>query len=381
MITRQVHFSPSTTRPSSLTPETSPELSPVVSDWDADDEANMSPDDLMASRPISIAIPSQETALSPTRPTLDDILNERSQPPYTLSAFTAYLSQQHCLETLEFTMEAKQYQEKYAKAAAHLTGMPMSYDHVDAYELQRSWVRILDLFIKPGSPREINLSAEVRDDLLDQAYLEKPPLPEALGPAVRRMYDLMSDSIFMPFLNSFNPAPRAMAFTAPESDFEERREGRSMLSTSLLEDRGNLLNRQPSRRRRSPQSSPSFDFPAPKSLHPARSHRHTHSSSTTSYMGPSSGSRVSTRVSNSSTASGQDGGLTDDSGSADSPGAGDPMTPPTTPPGSDLLMGSLHGQHSPKPDRSDSGSWRKLGLKVWGKKRSGGTLRERPDEG
>jgi Regulator of G protein signaling domain len=381
MITRQIHFVPSTAKPWTRTPETSPPLSPIISDCDADDEANMSAEDLVISRPISIGSPIRESALSPTRPTLDDILNERSHPPYTLSAFTAYLSQQHCLETLEFTMDAKQYQEKYGKIAAHLAGMPMNYDHEDAYDLQQDWIRILDVYIKPGSPREINLPAEERDDLLDQVYSHKPPAPEALDPAVKRMFDLMGDSIFMPFLNSINPTPHAKTFSVPDSDFGGRRRGRPEISTSLFEDRGDLMNRKPSRRRRSPPSTSSAEFSAPKSPPFATSHRHTQSSSITSAIGRTSGSRLSTHVSNSSAASGPECGLTDDSGSADSPGAADPMTPPTTPPSNELPMGSMHRHQSPKPNRSDSGSWRKMGMKLWGKKRSGGTLRERPDEG
>jgi Regulator of G protein signaling domain len=381
MITRKVHFVSSTAEPWILTPETSPQLSPVISDWDADDESNMSADDLSASRPISIGRPSRESALSPLRPTLDEILNKRSHPPYTLSAFTAFLSQQHCLETLEFTMDAKQYQDKYATAAAHLAGMPMNYDHDDMYDLQQDWIRILDVYIKPGSPREINLPSEERDDLLDQTYAERPPEPEALDPAVKRMYDLMSDSIFMPFLNSFNPAPRAKTFSAPSSDFGGRSEDRPDMATSLLEDRGDLLRRKASRRRRSPPSSSSVEFSAPKSPRLSTSHHPTQSSSITSGLGRTSGTRLSTHVSNSSAASGQDGALTDDSGSADSPGSVDPMTPPTTPPSSDIPVGSFHRQHSPKPIRSDSGSWTKMRNKLWGKKKNGGTLRERPDEG
>jgi hypothetical protein len=381
MITRKVHFVSSTAKPWILTPETSPQLSPVISDWDADDESNMSADDLSASRPISIGSPSRESAMSPLRPTLDDILNKRSHPPYTLSAFTAFLSQQHCLETLEFTMDAKQYQDKYATAAAHLAGMPMNYDHDDMYDLQQVWIRILDVYIKPGSPREINLPSEERDDLLDQTYSERPPEPEALDPAVKRMYDLMSDSIFMPFLNSFNPAPRPKTFSAPSSDFGGRSEGRRDMALSLLEDRGDFLHRKASRRRRSPPSSSSVEFSAPKSPPSSTSHRRDQSSSITSGLGRTSGTRLSTHVSNSSAASGQDGALTDDSGSADSPGSVDPMTPPTTPPSSDIPVGSFHRQHSPKPNRSDNGSWTKMRNKLWGKKKNGGTLRERPDEG
>lgn len=383
MITRKVHFVPPAAKPWILTPETSPQLSPVISDCDADDEANMFADDLRVSRPISIASPMGEGASSSSRPTLDDILNKRSQPPYTLSAFTAYLSQQHCLETLEFTMDAKQYQEKYAKSAAHLAGMPMNDDHEDVYDLQQDWRRLLDVYIKPGSPREINLPAEERDDLLDQIYSDKPPEPEALDPSVKRMYDLMGDSIFMPFLNSFNPPARAKTFSGPGADFGGRREGGFEVSQSLLDDREELMHRTSSRRRRSPPWSSNVDFSAPKSPPSPGSHRQTQSSGITSAMSRTSGSRLSTHVSNSSAASGQEVGLTDDSGSADSPGTGDPMTPPTTPPSSDLPIGSLqhHYHPSPKPSRHDSGSWRKMGMKLLGKKRNGGTLKERPDEG
>ncbi len=383
MITRKVHFVSSTAKPWILTPETSPHLSPVISDCDADDEANMSADEVMVSRPISINRPPREVAIWPAapRPTLDDILNKRSQPPYTLSAFTAYLSQQHCLETLEFTMDGKQYQDKYLKTAAHLAGMPMNYDHEGVYDLRQDWIRLLDVYIKPGSPREINLPSEERDALLDQTYSEKPPEPEALDPALKRMHDLMGDSIFMPFLNNFNPAPRAKTSGAPGSDFGGRTEGRSDMSTLLLDERREFLQRKPSRRRPSPPSSSSVEFSALRSPPLSASHRHTLSSNIPSAIGRTSGTRLTTHVSHSSAASGPESALTDDSGSADSPGSVDPMTPPTTPPSSDLRMGSSHNHHSPKPSRSDSGGWKKMTTKLWGKRKNGGTLRERSDEG
>ena len=380
MITQRVHFFSSTAQSRIPTPETSPHLSPAISDWDADDEANMSADDLVFSRPISIVGSSGEGPMSPSRLTLDDILNERSQPPYTLSAFTAYLSQQHCLETLEFTMAAKQYRDKYAKTVARRAGLPMDYDHENVYNLLQDWIRILDVYIKPGSPREINLPAEERDELLEQIYSEKPPGPEALDPAVKRMYDLMGDSIFMPFLNSFNPAPQAKTVGAAPSDFGGRKEGRLDVSTSLLGECGDTLHRKPSRRRQSPSASSSIEFDAPKTLPAATSYRQPQPSGITSALSRTSGTRPPTHVSNSSAPSGQEGGLTDDS-SADSPGGADLMTPPTTPPGSDLRMGSLHAHNSPKPNRSDSGGRWKMGKMFWAKKKNGGpSSRERLDE-
>lgn len=382
MITRKVHSASLTAKAWILTPETSPQLSPLNSDWDADDEeAKMSTEDLLASRPIRIASPSREVPPSSSRPTLDEILNGRSQPPYTLSAFTAYLSQQHCLETLEFTMAAKQYRDKYTKTTTHFAGRPMRKEHSAVQDLQQDWIRILDVYIKPGSPREINLPAEERDDLLDQIYSERPPGPEALEPSVKRMFDLMEDSIFMPFLNSLNPTVRPKTFSAPGSDFGGRREGKPDLSTSLFEETGDFLLRRHSRRRPSPPSSGGIDFSAPKSPPLSASHAYTQSSSITSALGRTSAPRISTHISSSSAASAPEAALTDESGSGDSPSASDPMTPPTTPPSSDIPMGPSQSQLSPKSTRSDSGSWRMMKAKLWGKKKSGGTLREQPEEG
>src|SRR5262249_6672508 len=126
----------------------------------------------------------------------------RAPPPYTLAAYTAFLSQQHCLETLEFTTEAKKYTEKYYEASANLAGMPLSNETEEGSDLIQDWTRLLDIYIRPGAPREINLPAEERDALVHRGYDLRPPLPDSLDAAVKRMYDLMSDSIFIPFCNS-----------------------------------------------------------------------------------------------------------------------------------------------------------------------------------
>ena len=386
MISLKLQPVPSTAIPWTLTPEASPRLSPIVLDWDADDEATMSADDQEFSKPISITT-SPVSAFADgipfsNRPTLDDVLGERSHPPYTLSAFTAYLSQQHCLETLEFTVAVKNYGNKYTKNVTILARQPVSFNANDLTELQQDWVRLLDIFIKPGAPREINLPAEERDDLLEQDYSNQPPSPETLHPAVQRMHDLMSDSIFLPFLNSFNPKPHAKTFSGVSSDFGGRRDRMDIdsdLSRPTLDDR-DFMKRKTSRRRRSPPSSVGVEFPRRQPA-PLSSHGLLTSSGSTSALNQMTGSRLSTYMSNSSATSGPDCSLTDDSGSGDSPGAaGDPMTPPTTPPGSEIPLRPSLREQSPKANRSDSGSWRKMGMRLWGKKRSGTGLRERSHE-
>jgi hypothetical protein len=364
------------------TPEPSPRLAPVAESGNIEDEYIMSGDESRPTRPISLAVPRDHGGtLSPGgRPTLDDVLNNRAPQPFTLSAYMAFLSQQHCLETLAFTLDAKKYREKYDAACAHMAGMPLNYESDEGYELQQEWTRILEIYIKPGAPQEINLPSEERDDLLDWPYGVKPPPPEALDPSVKRMYDLMSDSIFIPFCNSLRPMSYAQTYNAL-SDFGGR-ENSLDPSRSTLDERGNMQQRMSSRRRRSPSAtSNSFDLPSRGSQ---PSHRHTQSSNLSSALGRATSNRLSTNISNSSTTSGPEYALTDDSGSGDSPGPAEPRTPPTTPPTSDIAPRENRptlAQSPPKNSRSDSGSWKKMGQKLgWGKKKSAGTLRERSDE-
>ena len=363
------------------TPEPSPRLAPVAPSGNIEDEYTMSGDESRPTRPISLAVPrDHDSSLLPSgRPTLDDVLNNRAPQPYTLTAYMAFLSQQHCLETLAFTLDAKKYRERYDVASAHMAGMPLTYESEEGHELQQEWTRILDVYIKPGAPREINLPSEERDDLLDWPHNVKPPPPEALDPSVKRMHDLMSDSIFIPFCNSLRTVPYAHTYNAL-SDFGGR-ENTVDPSRATYDERGNMQQRVSSRRPRSPSAtSNSIDLPTRGTQ---TSHRHTQSSTLSSALGRTTTNRLSTNISNSSATSGLDYALTDDSGSGDSPGPAEPRTPPTTPPMSDIgprEPRSGFAQSPPKTGRSASGSWKNMGVKLWGKKKSAGTLRERSDE-
>jgi hypothetical protein len=138
------------------------------------------------------------------RPTLDEVLNNTTPPPYTLSAFIKYLSQNHCLETLEFILEAKRYRESYksldepARESTVTTNCPESINLSLLYQL------LLKTYILPGAAREVNLPVNVRDDLLRHKITSTPPSPETLDPAVRSIHDLMEDSIFISLLNSLS---------------------------------------------------------------------------------------------------------------------------------------------------------------------------------
>ncbi|KAJ5224098.1 hypothetical protein N7468_008640 [Penicillium chermesinum] len=304
-----------------FSPSTTPDLSPTSSDSDSDEDMESS-----GSRPVSLAV--SAGACCPMRPTLDDVLANIAPPPYTLSAFMAYLSQNHCLETLEFTLEAKRYQETYYAVATH--NSPLRPGTPESQHLCMLWQRLLTAYIYPGSPREINLSSEDREPLLRFRDVDVPPAPETLDSAVKRIHDLMDESIFMPFLNSLTVSPTMDPSEPPFSVDDSVN-----LSTTSLEE--NPMRKIRSRARRlSPQSST-------KDLDGSRSP-----------MSLGAMHAIGKRA----------------SAPQSSPTAEEPMTPPTTPPASEPHL----PMHSPKLRTENP--WKKMGMKLGFKKRSGTTGRD-----
>ncbi|KAJ5343473.1 hypothetical protein N7541_008019 [Penicillium brevicompactum] len=134
--------------------------------------------------------------------TLDEVLNNTAPPPYTLSAFIEYLSQNHCLETLEFILEAKRYREGYKSLVESAEKSIETINSSASINLSKLYQLLLATYILPGAAREVNLSVNVRDALLRHKDMSTPPLPETLEPAVKSIHNLMEDSIFVSFLNS-----------------------------------------------------------------------------------------------------------------------------------------------------------------------------------
>ncbi|KAF1990958.1 regulator of G protein signaling superfamily, partial [Aulographum hederae CBS 113979] len=154
------------------------------------------------SRPLSVAIPRNglgaQGPYCPRRPNLSEILANTAAPPWTLSAFMAYLSQNHCLETLEFTMDASRYRKHYNKMISR-----SSPDGDEATYIKGLWQRLMEAYIVPNGAREVNIPGDVRSTLLSFSDNAEPPHPSMLDPAVGKIYELMEDSVLVPFLNSF----------------------------------------------------------------------------------------------------------------------------------------------------------------------------------
>ena len=349
---------PPTLHLSTPSPETSPRGSPVLSDCDADDEGAMSIEESLPSRPLSMADVHGVGPYFPERPTLQDILSNSAPPPWSLSAFTAYLSHNHCLETLEFTLDAGRYRQRYATMLDQINGQPQTLDLDECRHVMMLWQRLMDAYIVPNGPREINLPGEVRDELLSLPNHAVPPSPEELDPAVRIIYELMDGSVLLPFLNAVSPV-RSMDRAASLSDGRDEPEESLYLTKSVGEMPGS--SSQHSSRRNSPPFH-SLDVV-------------THSFGSHSNRSPPaqafSRNRMHAHGSSSSTGS-ADGSFTDDSNSLTSPASlrESPMTPPTTPPSSDI-------GGSPRTRRDNT--WKRM-MRLGAKKKSSSRMRSIDDD-
>ncbi len=313
----------------------------TFSDCDADDEDTMSAEE-STSKPLVVTIP--HGPYNPRQPTLAEVLSNKAPPPWSLTAFMAYLSQNHCLETLEFTMDASRYRKHFNKMATRSIGTPLTAESQEPAYVRMLWQRLLEAYIVPNGPREVNLPGDVRDHLLSLPNTLTPPSPDSLDPAVKIVYELMDDSVLVPFLNSVSRRPAPQPTSIPYNTSDDN------IYAHSFQERG---SQRPRSRRQTPSSS--VDFVSSSYSGTGYSSRATQSAHPTLSLGPEM------------RASPSDDSMTDGSGGASSPGH-EPMTPPSTPPTSDI------GGNSPK-SRNDN-TWKKMTGKLGWKKRSTGALRE-----
>lgn len=138
-------------------------------------------------------------------PTLEDILSNSAPLPYSYENFVAYLSQNHCLETIEFTNDVAAYSERYSSG------------NCSKSELLGLWHRILDTYIQTDGPKELNLPCHIRTHLSsispplsandknkssNPLILYEPPSPQNLQPALDLVKDMMKENAYYPFIAS-----------------------------------------------------------------------------------------------------------------------------------------------------------------------------------
>ncbi|KAH7248113.1 hypothetical protein B0J15DRAFT_514765 [Fusarium solani] len=185
--------------------------------------------DSAPSRPMSEAFMSGTStpngALGSRPPSLAEILLDVASPPWTLTAFMAYLSNNHCMESLEFTLDSQRYTAIYNEMITDNPN-PTQENHDRVCAL---WEKLMQVYIIPCAPREVNIPARIRDELLNLPCGPAPPHPSQLAETGRILYELMNDSLLVPFLQSVAP----MQLDGP-SDEHARGSRRSSNSNSRM---------------------------------------------------------------------------------------------------------------------------------------------------
>ncbi len=225
----------------------------------------------------------------------------------------AYLSQNHCLETLEFTMEAERYQTTFGQVQLDEGENSAALWSQDAQDYALAiWRRLIGNYILPCGPREVNLPGPVRDRLLALDQGRTPPHPSELDEAVRIVYELMNDSVLLSFIDSVHTTlqheQQQYAVVEVDEQQQEVRQGRPRLrmpKDSSSSSGSDELSRSP---------KPSF---LPQLNLGRRGEGRGRSPSA------SSGEVATERTD-----------LVDNNGNS-TPPPGEPLTPPTTPPTSD----------------------------------------------
>jgi hypothetical protein len=140
------------------------------------------------------------------RPTLDDILADRSPAPWTFKAFDRYCQNNLCSENLHFVLDAGMYTKVYTEwKDAYPEDTPEAAQDPRMAQLLSLWRRLIREYITRNAPREVNLMASVRDVLANIKESDIPPDCKILRQSVATVRELIQESILLQFLNERLP--------------------------------------------------------------------------------------------------------------------------------------------------------------------------------
>ena len=125
-------------------------------------------------------------------------MSDESPRPYTFNAFLDFLTQNHCIETLDFISEAKNYRHAYGAYSASTDNNNIVQDPTLVI---KQWRRLIATYISPGSPNEVNLPDYIKDALLGIVDVTaSPPSPKQLKPAINHAYEILIEDALVPFI-------------------------------------------------------------------------------------------------------------------------------------------------------------------------------------
>lgn len=202
---------------------------------------------------------------SPNQLTLEHVLFNRTQHPFSLQDFAEYLRQTYCVENLAFWSSVIRYRQcaivfftvdpneqqcalegtsptDCALSLENLntpvllsSGLPFRYTQAEqpflsADEsirfdlLKQKFIYIVDTFLSPNSPQEINIPCEMRQSILEQWKTHECYHPATFNSARDSVMELMRVNSFLPWVSQIHhhqssagpsPAPHPMDSSPP----------------------------------------------------------------------------------------------------------------------------------------------------------------------
>lgn len=221
------------------------------------------------------------------------------------------------------------------------------------------------VYMTPNGPREINLPGDVRSALLSIPESSIPPSPTVLKPALKKIYELMEESIYFPFLTDVqanNPSRTSAEY--PERHTSSHRHSATAALLRPTISHGSGVNENSSSHSR-PVVQAHNSLPLPPLGRPAS---HPISSQSSSKPSRRKSGSISAPVAGGTSA------ITEEPSSMSS-ALHEGTSTSTTPPGSESGSRRNNRQRSPSEN-----PWRKIGSRLGFRKRSGSGLKEQSDK-
>ncbi|KAL0074742.1 hypothetical protein J3Q64DRAFT_1758194 [Phycomyces blakesleeanus] len=155
--------------------------------------------------------------------TLEMVLQNRTQSPFSYDDFSLYLEHTYCAENLAFYKAVSSYHEAarlyFGDSTLDLTtdnvilknSQPFYFSTIENYKLspeellrfEKLKMRFEDIitrFIMVNSSQEINIPSDIRQGLLNTYYTALNYHPAILCPAASQVLELMRVGAFLPFV-------------------------------------------------------------------------------------------------------------------------------------------------------------------------------------
>ncbi|KAF9403594.1 hypothetical protein BGZ94_004561 [Podila epigama] len=200
-----------------------------------------------------------KNALSIESPSIHQILRNQGSGLHTLENFAAFLQTQFSSENLAFWLASRQYKLCALSLSQSILPTVPEFDLCQGSskllnttqgrrfaDLQNEMLWLIESFVRPGSPYELNLTDTVRKRLL-KAVLEQGEFhPRVLAPAREAIIDLMKSTSYPLFMQLNDKQLSALSLSTlattnstrsrSDSGFSASSSSLSSLSVSSLDD-------------------------------------------------------------------------------------------------------------------------------------------------